>query len=112
MAKKTIKEMLKPASITISFTREEVRWLADVVNDALDVVVNDASDDGCVGTAATRRALKEFIHPVFQSACEKIIDAEELLQNVDKVIHERTKVRKVDARKRQASGARRKGTRR
>lgn len=89
MPKKTIKQMLKPASITISFTREEVDWLAWVMKDVL------AKLPGCKSA------------PAF----EKIIDAEELLQNVDKVLHEGTKVRKVDARKRQAPRARRKSAR-
>lgn len=89
--KKTIKEMLKPASITISFTREEVDWLAWVMKDVLET-------HQCV--------------PAGESACDKIIDAEELLQNVDKVLNEGTKVRKVDARKRQAARPRRKSARR
>lgn len=87
MAKKTIKEMLTPASITISFTREEVDWLAWVVKDVLET-------HQCV--------------PAGEAACDKIIDAEELLQNVDKVLNEGTKVRKVDSRKRQAPRPRRK----
>lgn len=91
MSKKTIKKMLKPASITISFTREEVDWLAWVMKDVLET-------HQCV--------------PVGEGACDKIIDAEELLKNVDKVINERPKVRKVDARKRQAARSRRKGARR
>lgn len=88
--KKTIKQMLKPASITISFTREEVDWLAWVMKDVL------AKLPGCKSA------------PAF----EKIIDADELLQNVDKVLNEGTKVRKVDARKRSAARPRRKGARR
>lgn len=88
--KKTIKEMLKSASITISFTREEVDWLAWVMKDVL------AKLPGCKSA------------PAF----EKIIDADELLQNVDKVLNEGTKVRKVDARKRSPARPRRKGARR
>lgn len=102
MAKKTIKEMLKPASITISFTREEVDWLAWVVKDVMGAGM-DKQD---------AKALLEYASPEMLSACDKIIDAEELLQNVDKVLNEGTKVRKVDARKRPASRSRRKGARR
>lgn len=97
MPKKTIKQMLKPASITISFTREEVNWLAWVIKDVM------GAEDG---------ALLEFASPTMLSTCHKIIDAEGLLKNVDKVLHERTKVRKVDARKRSAARPRRKGARR
>lgn len=97
MSKKTIKQMLKPASITISFTREEVDWLAWVMKDVM------GAEDG---------ELLEFASPTMLSTCHKIIDAEGLLQNVDKVLHEGTKVRKVDARKRQAPRARRKSARR
>lgn len=93
MPKKTIKEMLKPASITISFTRTEIDWLAWVMKDVM------GAEDG---------ALLEFASPAMLSTCDKIIDAEGLLKNVDKVLNEGTKVRKVDARKRQAARPRRK----
>jgi hypothetical protein len=89
--KKTAKEMIKPVSISISFTREEVDWLAWVVRDVLET-------HQCV--------------PAGESACDKIINAEGLLKDVEKVLHEGTKVRKVDSRKRQAPRARRKGARR
>ena len=89
--KKTAKEMLKPVSISISFTREEVDWLAWVVRDVLET-------HQCV--------------PAGESACDKIINAEGLLKDVEKVLHEGTKVRKVDARKRKAPRPRRKSARR
>jgi len=88
--KKVIEHILAPSSITISFTREEVDWMAWVIRDVL----------------ATHQCV-----PAGESACDKIIDAEELLQNVDKVLYERTKVRKVDTRKRKATRPRRKGAR-
>jgi hypothetical protein len=93
MTKKTKKKTakVKPVSISISFTREEVDWLAWVVRDVLET-------HQCI--------------PAGESACDKIINAEGLLKDVEKVLHEGTKVRKMDARKRQASRARRKSTRR
>ena len=90
MAKKRIEHALTPSSITISFTREEVDWLAWVMRDVL----------------ATHQCV-----PAGESACDKLINAEELLKDVEKVLHEGTKVRKVDARKRQAARPRRKSTR-
>jgi hypothetical protein len=89
--KKTAKEMLKPVSISISFTREEVDWLAWVVRDVLET-------HQCV--------------PAGELACDKIINAEGLLKDVEMVLHEGTKVRKVDARKRTAPRPRRKSARR
>jgi hypothetical protein len=89
--KKTINQMLKPASISISFTREEVDWLAWVLRSEWVAVL---------------------VRPAGASARDKIINAEGLLKDVEKVLHEGTKVRKVDSRKRQAPRARRKGARR
>lgn len=106
--KKTIKQVLEPTGITISFTRKEVDWLARVMEDALYCGLEKPNR----ANAAEFEAMVEFADPVFRSACQKLMNAEKLLKNVEKVLHERTKVRKVDARKRQAPRPRRKGARR
>jgi hypothetical protein len=61
--------MTAPRGTTISFTKEEIDWLAWVVRDVL-------AEHQCVSPG--------------ESACDKIITAEELLQETAKVLNERT----------------------
>ena len=61
--------MPAPKGITISFTKEEVAWLAWVVRDVLET--------------------HQCVEPG-ESACDKIIEAEKLLQETEKVLNEGT----------------------
>lgn len=118
--KKTIKETLKPSGITISFTREEIAWLAAVMEDVFyDGIYSDFEKPPA--DPERRKLFKKFelnkshadySDRIFLSACKKLVAADELLKNVDKVLNEGTKVRKVDARKRPATRPKRKSARR